>query len=279
MAAPGHRRKSRLVSNVVLILFCVLTFIPVWYFLNNAFKEEKYVYQNPLTITPEQFTTDNVVRAFNHLKFGRSFLNSFIFVTTSCALLVFLAALASYAIAVVGGRLLGAIYVGFVLMITLPFGLAMIPLVSLLRDLGLLNTYLGTSLVYTATAIPFAVFLYTGYIRTIPRDFEDAARIDGCGMFRTFASVYLPLLGTVTITLLILRGVAIYNDLLIPLLTISDVFKVPLSLRLYSFATERIIYWELLFAGTFLVSIPVIVAFLFLQRFITSDAIGGAIKG
>ena len=73
MAAPGHRRRSRLVSNVVLIWFCVLTFIPVWYFLNNAFKEEKYVYQNPLTITPEQFTTDNVVRAFNHLKFGRSF--------------------------------------------------------------------------------------------------------------------------------------------------------------------------------------------------------------
>ena len=123
------------------------------------------------------------------------------------------------------------------------------------------------------------MFLYTGYIRTIPRDFEDAARIAGCGMFRTFASVYLPLLGTVTVTLLILRGVAIYNDLLIPLLTISDVFKVPLALRLYSFATERIIYWELLFAGTFLVSIPIIVAFLFLQRFITSEAIGGAIKG
>ena len=188
MAAPGHRRKSRLVSNVVLIFFCVLTFIPVWYFLNNAFKEEKYVYRNPLTITPEQFTTDNVVRAFNHLKFGRSFLNSFIFVTTSCALLVFLAALASYAIAVVGGRLLGAIYVGFVLMITLPFGLAMIPLVSLLRDLGLLNTYLGTSLVYTATAIPFAVFLYTGYIRTIPRDFEDAATGKRCSSTRRSTS-------------------------------------------------------------------------------------------
>ena len=279
MAAPGHRRRSRLLSNAILVFFCVLTFMPVWYFLNNAFKEEKYVYQSPLTITPEQFTTENVVRAFNHLKYGRSFLNSVIFVTTSCALLVFFSSLASFAIAVVRGRLLGAIYVGFVLMITLPFGLAMIPLVSLLRDLGLLNTYLGTSLVYTATAIPFAVFLYTGYIRTIPRDFEDAARIDGCGLFRTFLSVYLPLLGTVTITLLILRGVAIYNDLLIPLLTISDVFRVPLSLRLYSFATERIIQWEMLFAGTFLVSIPIIVAFLFLQRFITSEAIGGAIKG
>ena len=279
MAARSYRRKTTFLANAVLIVFCVLTFIPVWYFLNNAFKEEKYVYRNPLTITPQQFTTDNVVRAFNHIKYPRSFLNSFIFVTTSCVLLVGLASLASFAIAVVGGRLLNAVYVGFVLMITLPFGLAMIPLVSLLRDVGLLNTYLGTSLVYTATAIPFAVFLYTGYIRTIPRDFEDAARIDGCGMFRTFRSVYLPLLGTITVTLLILRGVAIYNDLLIPLLTISDVFKVPLSLRLYSFATERIIYWELLFAGTFLVSIPMIVAFLFLQRFITSDAIGGAIKG
>ena len=149
MAAPGHRRRSRLLSNVVLIVFCLVTFIPVWYFLNNAFKEEKYVYQNPLTITPQQFTTDNVVRAFTHIKYARSFLNSFIFVTTSCTLLVFLASLAAYAIAVVGGKLLGVIYVGFVLMITLPFGLAMIPLVSLLRDLELLNTYLGTSLVYT----------------------------------------------------------------------------------------------------------------------------------
>ena len=272
-------RKTVIISNTFLILFSLLTFIPIWYFLNNAFKEEKYVYRNPLTITPAQFTTENVVRAFKHIKYPRSFLNSFIFVTISCTLLVLLSSLASYAIAVVKGKLLNAVYLGFVLMITLPFGLAMIPLVSLLRDFNLLNTYLGTSLVYTATAIPFAVFLYTGYIRTIPRDLEDAARIDGCGMFRTYLSIYLPLLKTITITLLILRGVGIYNDLLIPLLTISDVFKIPLSLRLFSFATEKIIYWELLFAGTFLVSIPMIVAFIFLQRYITSDAIGGALKG
>ena len=277
--AKRYKLKTLIVSNGVLIVFSILVFIPVWYYLNNAFKEAKFIYQNPLFITPSQITLQNIFRAYKLLKYPRSLLNSFIFVSASCSILVLTSSLGAYAIALVNSKLLNSIYFAFVLMITLPFGLAMIPLVSMLRDLRMLNTYLGTSLIYVATGIPFAIFLYTGYIRTIPKDFEEAARIDGSGMFRTYLSIYFPLLKTITVTLLILRGVGIYNDLLIPLITISDVGKVPLTLRLYSFATEKIIYWELLFAGTFLVSMPMILAFIFIQRYITTDALGGALKG
>ena len=277
--ARRHKLKTLIVSNTILIVFAILVLIPVWYYLNNAFKEEQFIYQSPMLITPSQFTLQNVVRAYKLLKYPRSLLNSLIFVSMSCSILVVTSSLGAYAIALVNSKLLNSIYLAFVLMITLPFGLAMIPLVSLLRDLNMLNTYLGTSMIYVATGIPFAIFLYTGYIRTIPKDFEEAARIDGSGMFRTYLSIYFPLLKTITVTLLILRGVGIYNDLLIPLITISDVSKVPLTLRLYSFATEKIIYWELLFAGTFLVSMPMILAFIFIQRYIATDALGGALKG
>lgn len=277
--AKRYQLKALVASNVVLIFFCILVFIPVWYYLNNAFKEAKFIYQNPLFIRPSQVTLQNLIRSFKLLKYPRSLLNSAIFVGASCSILVFTSSLGAFAIALVNSRLLNSIYFAFVLMITLPFGLAMIPLISVLRSLQMLNTYLGTSLIYVATGIPFAIFLYTGYIRTIPKDFEEAARIDGSSMLRTYASVYFPLLKTITVTLLILRGVGIYNDLLIPLITISDVGKVPLTLRLYSFATEKIIYWELLFAGTFLVSMPMILAFVFIQRYVTTDALGGALKG
>jgi raffinose/stachyose/melibiose transport system permease protein len=179
-------------------------------------------------------------------------------------------------------RLMNRVYAVLVAMITLPFQLAMVPLIFTLKGLHLMNTYWGTSLVYSGWFLPFVIFLYTGFIRTIPKELEEAGRVDGCGLLRSFLSIYIPLLKSVTGTVLILRGVPIWNDLLVPMITLSRSTMSTLPLKLYSFIGAygaSLTHWNLVFGGTFIVSFPILVVFLFLQRYFVRGVVAGAIKG
>jgi raffinose/stachyose/melibiose transport system permease protein len=269
----------KIAAHVPLAIISLLVAVPLWYLLNNAFKVAKYISTEPMIITARSFTLANISNAFVALNYLRSFANSLIILAIACVLLVALGSLAGYAIGRVRSRILGAVYVVFVLTITFPFALAMVPLTVLLEKMHLANTYLGPALVYVASGMPFAVFLYTGYARTIPRELDEAAIVDGCGMFRSFLLIHLPLLRAITGTLIILRGVGIWNDLLIPILTISKARMLTLPQQLWGFlGFMRATYWDLIFAGTLLVSLPIILLFLFLQRYFTSGATAGALK-
>ncbi len=149
-------------------------------------------------------------------------MNSVVVLVLSCAFLISLGSLAAFGIAMANSRFMNRVYTVLVAMITLPFQLAMVPLIFMLKGLGLMNTYWGTALVYSGWFLPFVIFLYTGFIRTIPKELEEAGRVDGCGLFRSFLSIYIPLLKSVTGTVLILRGVPIWNDLLVPIITLPD---------------------------------------------------------
>ena len=272
-------KRRKLANHVVLVVISVIVFVPIWYLVNNAFKVAKYIRTNPMALTVESFTFDNIVNAFTQLQYLRSFANSLIILVISCVLLVVVGSLAGVAIARVNSRLLRVIYTVFVLTITFPFALAMVPLTVMLQKLHLTNTYLGPALVYAAVGTPFAVFLYTGYTRTIPHELDEAAIMDGCGMFKTYVLIHLPLLQAITGTLIILRGIGIWNDLLIPILLISRAKMLTLPQRLWGFlGFMRVTYWELIFAGTLLVSLPIMVLFVFLQRYFTSGVAAGALK-
>jgi raffinose/stachyose/melibiose transport system permease protein len=145
-----------------------------------------------------------------------------------------------------------------------------------------MNSYLGTSLVYSGWFLPFVVFLYTGFIRTVPKELEEAGRVDGCGLFRSYISIYIPLLKSITGTVLILRGVPIWNDLLVPIITISRATMSTLPLKLYAFIGQpgsSATRWNLVFGSTFIVSVPILLVFLFLQRYFVRGVVAGAIKG
>jgi len=279
MRMRGSRLWRQVLNNLALAIVTMVVFVPLWYFLNNAFKVKKFIPISPMVIGRGMFTLANIRDAFVALNYPRAFINSAIILVLSCVLIVALSSAAGFAIARVRSRLLNGFYMVFVLAITLPFGLAMIPLMSLLKSLHLLNSYFGTSLVYVAMSTPFAVFLYTGFMRIVPGELEEAAIVDGCGLFRTFLHIFLPLLKATTGTVIILRGVGIWNDLLVPLLTISRARMIPLTLQLYGYLTfTKVTYWELIFAGTLLVSLPVMAAFLFLQKYIVSGITAGALK-
>jgi raffinose/stachyose/melibiose transport system permease protein len=278
----GLRSRARVGVNVVMVLIVILLVMPLWYVLNNAFKVEREILRQPLILLPSAATLDNVARSFNAMKFPLTFMNSAIVLVLSCASLIALGSLAAFGIAMANSRSLNTVYIVLVAMITLPFQLAMVPLIFLLKSLHLVNSYLGISLIYSGWFMPFVIFLYTGFIRTVPRELEEAGRVDGCGLLRSFISIYIPLLKSVTGTVLILRGVPIWNDLLVPIITITRSTMSTLPLKLYSFigtpgstATK----WTLVFGSTFIVSVPILLVFLFLQRYFVKGAVAGAVKG
>ncbi|UCF97531.1 MAG: carbohydrate ABC transporter permease [Spirochaetaceae bacterium] len=278
----GFRTRARVGVNVVMVLIVLLLIMPLWYVLNNAFKVEQEILRRPLVLLPSAATFDSVIRAFTAMKYPRCFINSAIILVLSCAVLLSLGSLAAFGIAMANSRFMNTVYIVLVAMITLPFQLAMVPLIFLLKSFGLINSYLGTALVYSGWFMPFVIFLYTGFIRTIPKELEEAGRVDGCGLLRSFVSIYAPLLKSITGTVLILRGVPIWNDLLVPIITISRATMSTLPLKLYSFIGtpgSSAIRWNLVFGSTFIVSLPILLVFLFLQRYIVSGVVAGAIKG
>ncbi|MDD3840558.1 MAG: carbohydrate ABC transporter permease [Clostridia bacterium] len=273
------KSRSRVGTNIFLMIVAILVLVPLWYLLNNAFKTPQAMMLEPLIIRPQTFTFANIARAFKIMNYPKLLLNNVIILVISCSFLVVLGSFAGYAINISNNKAIKNLYIFIVLIMTLPFQLAMIPLVSMLKSMNLMDSFFGTSLVFTAWSLPFVIFLYTGYMKTIPKELLEASIVDGCGLFKTYVYIYMPLLKTITGTVLILRGVHIWNDLLIPLVTITKSSMSTLSLKLYSFASTRITAWDLVFGGTLLVVIPIMVLFLSLQKVFIQGIVAGAVKG
>jgi len=278
----GYHRRRKLLINLVMLLIMLALLMPLWYVLNNAFKAEQEIVRRPLVLRPQDFTMDSVIRAFRALKYPARFLNSSIILVVSCFFLVTLGSAAGFGIALSNSRFLNRIYTILVAIITLPFQLAMVPLIFMLKAMGLINSYLGIALVYTGWFLPFVIFLYTGFIRTIPKELEESGRVDGCSLLQSYWHIYLPLLKSITGTVLILRGVPIWNDLLVPMITLTRSTLATLPLKLFSFIGQygaSMTRWNLVFGGTFVVSLPILIVFLALQRLFIRGVVSGAVKG
>ena len=143
----------------------------------------------------------------------------------------------------------------------------------------LIDNHFGIALVFAGFMLPFIIFLYTGFIKTIPKELEEVSYIDGCSLFRTYLYIYMPLLKTITGTVLILRAVPVWNNLLIPMITTTKGSMATLPLKLFSFVSSYLTNWDLVFGATFLVTLPIILIFLSMQRMFIRGAVSGSVKG
>ena len=273
-------KNLNLFSKGFLLIYTLISAIPLYYVLINAFKINRYITNSPIRFPNlESFTFGNILRSWESLKYLQSLFNTLFVVVISCLLLIVVGSLAGYAISIVNSRGYRLFYFIAILLITVPFQVIMVPLVINLNHIGLLNSYFGTSMIFVGIMLPVVIFLYTGFMRSLPKELCEAAVVDGAGMFRVYLQIYFPLMKTITGTVLIIKGTSIWNDFLIPLITISDSDKTPLIVRLYSFASVRFNSWELLFGSTFLSAMPLIVMFLFLQKSFIRGVVAGAVKG
>jgi raffinose/stachyose/melibiose transport system permease protein len=193
----------------------------------------------------------------------------------SVAFLIVLGSLAAYTLARRGGRLSTGLYLMFLLGIIIPFQLGIVPLYVVMRYLQLTATIQGMVILWTGLLMPLTVFLYTGFIRTLPREYEEAAQVDGARFFRTYVRVIFPLLAPVTGTVAILDGLFIWNDFFVPLIFLSGSRNETVTVAIYSFVGEYSTDWNKIFAAVALSIAPVLAFYVFAQRQLLKGFSGG----
>lgn len=273
------KRQEQTISNILLVVICFVMMVPVYFLLNNAFKQKEFIYKAPLILTPESFTLENITKAFSLMKFPQTAWNSIVILGLSCAGLILLGSMAAYSISTSRSAGFRRFYVIIVALVTVPVSCAQIPLARELSAMGLINTWFGTAIVYIAFGLPFAIFIFAGYSKSIPGDIWEAAEIDGCGQMQAYLRIYMPLIKMTTATIVIMRGSYIWNDILVPLITISTGQQQTLPQKLVAFAGANVSRWELMFAATLLISLPNLILYLFLQKTFVSALTAGAVKG
>lgn len=266
-------------EELILLISTVIILAPVYYFVIGAFKPRKSIVQHPLIITREMFTLGNFPRAIKAMKYWKAVQNTGTITLVSLILIIFCASLAGFAIARIRFKFFDAYYSLLVTCMVIPFVACVIPLVVQSVNLGTHNSLLGPILIQTGWNIPFATFLFTGFMRGISRDLEDAAYIDGCSTFGVYRKIFLPLLAPVTASCCIVSGIGIWNDYLVSLSILSVTDFPTLMVGMNGFFSEKGNELGYAFAGILLASIPMIVLFLFLQKYFIKGIAAGSVKG
>ena len=264
------------ILEAVMILVGLVFLFPIYVLFSLAFKAPGD--QSATIAPPAQPTFDNFVNAWNQGGLGGGLINSLIVTLITIGLVVVLAASAAYPLSRAGARWSRGAYLAFLAGLLLPAQLGLLPLYQTIRDLGLLGTLAGVIIVNVGGSMPFSVFLYAGFLRALPADFEEAAAIDGASAFRTFWSVVFPLMKPITGTLAILTAVATWNDFLTPLLYLSGSDQQTVTVAVYGFVGQFGAQWNLIFAGIVISILPILLSYLLMQRYIVQGFAGG-LKG
>jgi raffinose/stachyose/melibiose transport system permease protein len=264
------------VLEVVMILAGLAFFFPVYVLVNLSLKRPDDP-SSPLAPVSD-VTLGNYGDAWVQGGLGGALANSAIISICSVALIVVISALAAYPLARVTRTWSRITFYGFMLGLLLPMQLAMIPLYNTMRDLGLLGSVWALVIYYAGLQVPFSVFLYSGFLRAIPLEYEEAAALDGCTPFTTFTRVVFPLLRPVTGTVVILNVLHVWNDFLTPLLYLSGSDQQTLPVSLFGFVGQYVSQWNLVFAGLVISVTPILIAYFLMQRSIIKGFASG-LKG
>lgn len=270
---------GRFASEILFLLATCIWWLPIYYFIIGAFKQRIDIVKFPLAIIPDRASFFNFTYAIKKMNLFSALGNTGFITVISLLMLVMFGSLAGFAIARVKHRLFTWFYSGTIALMVIPFIGALIPIVVLIRDMGLVNSLLGPILIQAAWNLPFAIFLYAGFMRALPKELEEAAYIDGCSMFQVYYRVFLPLLAPVTATCCIRCGIGIWNDYLVSASLLNSVRQPTLMVAIYSFFGQYVSEYGYAFAGIIMASLPIILLYVFLQKYFIKGIAAGAVKG
>lgn len=264
---------------IVLILISLLVLLPLVFLLLNSFKSQAEIIRNPLSL-PGHVTFEYIKNAFETIHFGRALGYTLVLEVFSLIGIVLFSTLCAWMITRCKSKAMNVIYLLFVAAILVPFQAIMYPLISIMESLSLKNL-LGLIIMYTGFGISMSVFMMTGYIKGIPRDIEESALIDGANIFQIFFRILLPLVKPMIITIVILNGMWIWNDYLLPFLTLGNSDFKTITLEIYyakmtsgQFGSP----WETLFPAVLIAILPLVVLFLLFQKHFVKGVTSGAVK-
>jgi len=272
------KRKS-LATEIVMILIAILWFIPIYYLVISTFKTQQDVTQNPLGL-PAVWEFGNYVKAWVKMEYPRAFANTLIITASSVLILVFIGALAGYALARSKTRISNIMFLVFLAGLIVPFQMNIISQYRIIKELHLMNTLLAVILVDVAINMPQTVFLFKEFIEnSVPWELEEAAIIDGCNVPGRVFHVVLPLLKPIMSTTVIIVSLNVWNEFMTPLLFLqsrkNSVILQEVSRNIGQFSTD----WATMFPMLMLGVIPLMVFYLFMQKYIIAGVAAGAVKG
>ena len=275
-------KKKRLITDVLVLSFLLVaaffTLFPLLMALMNSFKTNRELLTNVMS-WPESFSLGNYIKTFDKMHYGRSFINTFILAGLSVSLMILFSALAGWRICRTKSRLSAFLLKLFIFSMLIPFSSIMIPLYKVTLNLGIKNSLFGLSFVYAGLGVSMAIFLYNGFVKSIPTEMEEAAAIDGCNMLQTFFLIVMPMLKPVTATIAITNVLWVWNDFLLPLVVISDSKKYTLLLSTNTLFGQYSSDWTAILSALILSALPVIVFYALFQKNILKGIADGAVKG
>lgn len=270
--------KGTLVLEILAILLAILFLAPFYFVIVNSFKTYKELALDTAAL-PSSFFVGNYVKAFSILNYPKVFMNSLVITLLSNVGLVVISAMGAYRIVRKGKAIHKLAFGMFVAAMVIPFQSIMIPMVKVANTVGWMNKYYGIVFCYFGFGVSLSLFLHHGFIKSIPLELEESAIVDGCSTYGVFFKIVFPLLKPISVTVIILNSLWIWNDFLLPLLIIGDEKLRTIPLGVYSFFGQYTKQWDLAMAALVMGVIPVVVLFLSLQKYIISGITAGAVKG
>jgi N-acetylglucosamine transport system permease protein len=275
---------SKSVVRILLLLWSLLVLYPViWTFLTSL-KDNKQVMQGKPWDIPTLFRFENYADVWGRAHFGDYFFNSIMVTVGSMIVSLVMAATTAYILARYTFKGKGTLYFVYVASMMIPTTLGLIPLFFLLSDLHLSNSLFGLMIVYSVGTIgilPFAIFFLVGFYKTLPKELEEAATIDGCTNYGIFFRIMLPLSKPGLVTVGIMNALTVWNEYIMATVLINDPEKytVPVGIAIMQAEMQYRTEWGPLFAGLAISMIPVIIMYVLYQRQITGGLTAGALKG
>jgi raffinose/stachyose/melibiose transport system permease protein len=264
-------------AEVVGILLALVFVSPFYFLLVNSFKKLKEILLNAAKL-PEQFGLGNFRKAWEAIDFPIVFMHSLVVTSLSVAGLVIVSSMTAYRIVrspTLFNRLLFTVFIAAMI---IPFQSVMLPLMRITSMFELRGHVYGIVICYLGFGISLSMFLFHGFIKSVPREIEEAAVVDGCSPYGVFWKIVFPLLRPIAATVVILNVLWIWNDYLLPVLVVNNTYTtIPLAIQL--FFGQYLRKWDLAMAALTLSTIPIVLFFLLLQKHIVEGITAGSIKG
>lgn len=276
MSVKVGKRRNGIGITIVTALIALIFFFPVLMAFINSFKTRGEILASAIAL-PSAPTFANYAAVIEATDFVKVFFNSCLVTGGGIVLNLLVSALAGYALARWRSKWANILTLLFLSSMFVPFHTIMIALLTTARDLKLTGRIWGLILIYCGLQCPIPIFLIKGFVHSVPRELEEAAMIDGCGTVRLFLSIVLPMLKPILATVSVLNVLWIWNDYLLPYLILGKPLTIPLS-QMYFYGQYNQ-QWHLIMAGFVVSTIPVVIFFLFMQKYIINGIASGAVKG
>lgn len=271
------KERTSPLTAIIMIPVALIVALPLYYIVVNTFKTQQEMSNSPFAL-PTQLLLDNYATVFSTVPLGRSFANTLIITVASLALMLIIGSMASFGMIIGNSRFNrwfgAALTLGFII----PSQSTMIPLYRFLVQVHLIDTLTGLIFLYSAGSI-FCYFLIQGYMKGIPYELVEAARIDGAGPFAIFWRIILPLIRPILITVAVFQTMWIWNDFIMPNVFLVSPENSTIVLQVYKSVGEFTTDWPSFMTLSVLALIPMVVFFVFAQRHIVSGLLAGGVKG